>query len=115
VSIVRSADAFALCGEGFRKIGGQGFVLDIAGRPFHNDPQALEIPIFRDDMMADLQNQLFTKLRGIIGAYLVDLILEQGGGGIARLVREGLEAKARLEPEDAERVMQLLRRLEEGQ
>jgi len=43
------------------------------------------------------------------------LILEEGGGGVARLVREGLEAKARLEPEDDEKVMRLLRRLEEGQ
>jgi hypothetical protein len=58
---------------------------------------------------------MFTKLRGIIGGYLVDLILEEGGPGLARLVREGLEAKARLEPEDDEKVMQLLRRLEEGQ
>jgi hypothetical protein len=64
--------------------------------------------------MADLQDNLFVKLRGIIGGYLVDLILEEGGGGIARLVREGLEAKAGLEPEDDERVMQILRRLEEG-
>jgi hypothetical protein len=64
--------------------------------------------------MADLQDDLFTKLRGIIGGYLVDLILEEGGGGIARLVREGLEAKAGLEPEDDERVMRILRRLEEG-
>jgi hypothetical protein len=64
--------------------------------------------------MADLQDNLFAKLRGIIGGYLVDLILEEGGGGIARLVREGLEAKAGLEPEDDERVMQILRRLEEG-
>jgi hypothetical protein len=64
--------------------------------------------------MADLQDDLFTKLRGIIGGYLVDLILEEGGGGIARLVREGLEAKAGLEPEADERVMQILRRLEEG-
>jgi hypothetical protein len=64
--------------------------------------------------MADLQDDLFTKLRGIIGGYLVDLILEEGGGGIARLVREGLEAKAGLEPEDDESVMRILRRLEEG-
>jgi hypothetical protein len=64
--------------------------------------------------MADLQDNLFAKLRGIIGGYLVDLILEEGGGGIARLVREGLEAKAGLEPEEDERVMQILRRLEEG-
>jgi hypothetical protein len=65
--------------------------------------------------MADLQDNLFTKLRGIIGGYLVDLILEEGGGGIARLVREGLEVKPTLEPEDDARVMQILRRLEEGQ
>ena len=61
------------------------------------------------------KTHLFTKLRGIIGGYLVDLIVEEGGGGVARLVREGLEAKARLEPEDDERVMRLLQRLEEGQ
>jgi hypothetical protein len=65
--------------------------------------------------MTDPQDQLFTKLRGIIGGYLVDLILEEGWGGVARLVREGLEAKARLEPEDEEKVMQILRRLEEDQ
>ncbi|HEX2278136.1 MAG TPA: hypothetical protein VHN13_13560 [Candidatus Tectomicrobia bacterium] len=65
--------------------------------------------------MADLQDDLFTKLRGVIGGYLVDLILEEGGGGIARLIREGLEAKAGLEPDDDERVMQILRRLEGGQ
>jgi hypothetical protein len=65
--------------------------------------------------MADPPVQLFTKLRGIIGGYLVDLILEEGGGGVARLVREGLDAKARLEPEDEEKIMRLLRRLEEGQ
>jgi hypothetical protein len=60
------------------------------------------------------QTQLFTKLRGIIGSYLVDLIVEEGGPGIARLIREGLEAKARLEPEDDENVERLLRRLEES-
>jgi hypothetical protein len=65
--------------------------------------------------MADLQDDLFTKLRGVIGGYLVDLILEEGGGGIARLIREGLEAKAGLEPDDDERVMQILHRLEGGQ
>jgi hypothetical protein len=65
--------------------------------------------------MADQQDDLFTKLRGIIGGYLVDLIVEEGGSGIARLVREGLEAKAKLEPEDDEKVIQILRRLEEGQ
>jgi hypothetical protein len=63
--------------------------------------------------MADPQDPLFIKLRGIVGGYLVDLIMEEGGGGVARLVREGLEAKARLEPEDEEKVMRLLRRLEE--
>jgi hypothetical protein len=65
--------------------------------------------------MAEPQEPLFTKLRSIIGGYLVDLIVEEGGGGVARLVREGMEAKAKLEPEDEERVMRLLRRLEEGQ
>jgi hypothetical protein len=65
--------------------------------------------------MIDPQDQLFTKLRGIIGGYLVDLILAESWGGVARRVREGLEAKARLEPEDDEKVKQLLRRLEEGQ
>ena len=65
--------------------------------------------------MADSQDYVFTKLRGIIGGYLVDLILEEGGGGVARLVREGLDAKARLVPEDDEKVMRLLRQLEEGQ
>jgi hypothetical protein len=65
--------------------------------------------------MAEPQDQLFTKLRGIVGGYLVDLIMEEGAGGVARLVREGLEAKARLEPEDEEKVMRLLRRLEEDQ
>jgi hypothetical protein len=65
--------------------------------------------------MADPQDQLFTKLRSIIGGYLVDLIVEEGGGGVARLVREGLDAKAGLEPEDDEKVARLLRRLEEGQ
>jgi hypothetical protein len=58
---------------------------------------------------------MFTKLRGIIGGYLVDLIVEEGAGGVARLVREGLDAKARLEPDDEEKVEQVLRRLEEGQ
>jgi len=64
--------------------------------------------------MTDPQDRVFTKLRGIIGGYLVDLILEEGAGGVAHLIREGLEAKAGLEPEDDERVVQLLRRLEEG-
>ncbi len=65
--------------------------------------------------MADPQDPLFTKLRGIIGGYVVDLILEEGGRGIARLIREGLKAKARLEPEDDEKVIEILRRLEAGQ
>jgi hypothetical protein len=64
--------------------------------------------------MADARDQVFTKLRGIIGAYLVDLILEEGAAGIARLVREGLEAKASLDPDEDEKVEQLLRRLEGG-
>jgi hypothetical protein len=66
--------------------------------------------------MADPQTPtpLFSKLRGIIGGYLVDLIVEEGGRGIARLIREGLEAKARLEPEDEDKVEDILRRLEEG-
>jgi hypothetical protein len=65
--------------------------------------------------MADLQDDLFVKLRGLIGSYLVDLILEEGELGIARIVREGLEAKAGLEPDDDEKVWQILRRLEGGQ
>ena len=64
--------------------------------------------------MGDSQEHVFTKLRGIVGGYLVDLILEEGAGGVARLIREGLEVKAGLEPEDDERVIQLLRRLEDG-
>jgi hypothetical protein len=66
--------------------------------------------------MASPQDEVFTKLRGIIGSYLVDLILEEGGAGVARLVREGLEAKATLEDEDEddEKVLDILRRLEEG-
>jgi len=64
--------------------------------------------------MADPQDHVFTKLRSIIGGYLVDLILEEGAGGVARLIREGLEAKAGLEPEDDEQVLQLLRRLKES-
>jgi hypothetical protein len=48
----------------------------------------------KECLMASPQDEVFTKLRGIIGSYLVDLILEEGGAGIARLVREGLEAKA---------------------
>lgn len=68
-----------------------------------NDPQPQE-----------QQEQLFTKLRGIIGGYLVDLMVEEGGRGIARLIREGLEAKARLEPESEEKVERILRHLEES-
>jgi hypothetical protein len=75
----------------------------------------LEFLVFKEEVMADQQDQLFTKLRGIIGGYLVELIIEEGGGGVARLVREGLEAKARLEPDDDEKVMRILRRLEESQ
>jgi hypothetical protein len=92
-----------------------GFVLDIAGSPFHNEPRAWNSWSLKEYLMTDPHDQLFTKLRGIIGGYLVDVILEEGWGGVGRLVREGLEAKARLEPEDDEKVMQLLRRLEEGQ
>jgi hypothetical protein len=65
--------------------------------------------------MAEPQEHLFTKLRGIIGGYLVDLILEEGGTGLARLVREGLEIKVELDPEDDEKVRRTLHRLEEGQ
>ncbi len=65
--------------------------------------------------MADARDEVFTKLRGIIGGYLVDLILEEGAAGVARLVREGLEAKASLDPDDDEKVELLLRRLEGGQ
>jgi hypothetical protein len=75
----------------------------------------VEFSVFKEYAMANPQDLVFTKLRGIIGGYLVDLILEEGGEGVARLVREGLEAKERLEPEDDEKVMQILRRLEEGQ
>jgi hypothetical protein len=64
--------------------------------------------------MAEARAQVFTKLRAIIGGYLVDLILDEGAAGIARLVREGLEAKAGLDPDDDEKVEQLLRRLEGG-
>ncbi|HSF32534.1 MAG TPA: hypothetical protein VLK82_18940 [Candidatus Tectomicrobia bacterium] len=65
--------------------------------------------------MADARDEVFTKLRGIIGGYLVDLILEEGAAGVARLVREGLEAKASLDPDDDEKVELLLRRIEGGQ
>jgi hypothetical protein len=96
-------------------LGKAGFLLDIARSPFHNDACTRNPRSFEEQAMADPPDQIFTKLRGIIGGYLVDLILEEGGGGVARLVREGLDAKARLEPEDDEKVMRLLRRLEEGQ
>jgi hypothetical protein len=75
----------------------------------------LEFQVFEEPVMADPQDPLFSKLRGIIGGYLVDLIIEEGGGGVARLVREGLEAKAGLEPDDEAKVLRLLRRLEESQ
>ena len=54
------------------------------------------------------------KLRGVIGGYLVDLIVEEGGEGIARLVREGMAVKADLGPEDEVKITQILRRLEGG-
>ena len=62
--------------------------------------------------MAEQPAELFTQLRGVIGAYLVDLILEEGSPGIARLVREGLDSKARLEEDDDEKVRRVLARLE---
>jgi len=64
--------------------------------------------------MAQEQPHLYTQLRGIVGGYLVDLILEEGAAGIARLLREGRESKAPLDPEDDEKVMQIVRRLEQG-
>lgn len=64
--------------------------------------------------MGDLQDELFIKLRGVIGGYLVDLIVEEGGDGIAHLVREGMAAKADLSPEDGVKVTQILRCLEGG-
>jgi len=64
--------------------------------------------------MADLNPELFTQLRGIVGGYLVDLILEEGAPGIARVIREGLEIKAKLEEEDEEKVMRFVQRLEQG-
>lgn len=64
--------------------------------------------------MAELQDELFLKLRSVIGGYLVDLIVEEGGDGIARLVREGLVAKASLSSEDNVKVTQIVRRLEGG-
>lgn len=63
--------------------------------------------------MAGQRPFLFIHLRGVIGGYLVDLILEEGAPGIARLIREGLESKAKLAPEDDEKVMQIVRRLEQ--
>ncbi|MGH8059429.1 MAG: hypothetical protein ACREOH_19700 [Candidatus Entotheonellia bacterium] len=62
--------------------------------------------------MTDQPGELFTQLRGIIGGYLVDLILEEGAPGIARLVREGLESKAKLEEDDEEKMTRVLHRLE---
>lgn len=62
--------------------------------------------------MTDQQGELLTQLRGIIGGYLVDLILEEGAPGIARLVREGLESKAKLEEDDEEKMTRVLHRLE---
>jgi len=62
--------------------------------------------------MTDQQGELLTQLRGIVGGYLVDLILEEGAPGIARLVREGLESKAKLEEDDEEKVTRVLHRLE---
>jgi hypothetical protein len=62
--------------------------------------------------MTEPQPAFFTQLRGIIGGYLVDLILEKGSPGIARLVREGLDSKAQLEEDDDEKVRRVLARLE---
>lgn len=75
----------------------------------------LELDLSEECLMSSLQNQndVFIKLRGVIGGYLVDVILEEGGAGIARLVREGLAAKATLAAEDDERVHDILRRIEE--
>jgi hypothetical protein len=64
--------------------------------------------------MAELQDDLYVKLRSVIGGYLVDLIVEEGGEGIARLVREGWAAKSDLSPEDDAKIAQILRRLEGG-
>ena len=64
--------------------------------------------------MAEHEGELFTKLRGVIGRYLVDLILEEGEGGVARLVREGLEARANLTPDEEAYVTKVLHRLEGG-
>lgn len=71
-------------------------------------------PAFKGNGMADPHDDVFSKLRGIIGGYLVDLLLEEGAEGVARLIREGLEARSGLEPDADEQVMRLLRRLEEG-
>jgi hypothetical protein len=65
--------------------------------------------------MADPQGPLFAKLRSIIGGYLVDVIREEGGMGLARLVREGLEAKGGPQPEDEKQLLGILRCLEEDQ
>jgi hypothetical protein len=89
-------------------------VLDIPPGHSHNEPHTLVFPAFKGDRMADPQDHVFSKLRGIIGGYLVDLILEEGAEGVARLIHEGLEARSGLEPDADEQVMRLLRRLEEG-
>lgn len=62
--------------------------------------------------MTEPQPELFTQLRGIIGGYLVDLIVEEGSAGLVRLVREGLDSKAKLEEDDDEKVRRVLARLE---
>ena len=62
--------------------------------------------------MAEPQVPLFAQLRGVVGGYLIDVILEEGGEGIALLIREGLEHKAKLEADDAEKVMLIVQRLE---
>ena len=64
--------------------------------------------------MADLNREMFNQLRGVIGGYVVDLILEEGTAGIARLILEGLEVKAKLAEEDEEKVLQFVRRLEQA-
>ena len=64
--------------------------------------------------MADLPAHLFAQLRSIVGRYLVDVILEEGATGVARLIREGLEHKAGLASEADEKVTQLVRCWEEG-
>ena len=44
-------------------------------------PHAWYSRSFKEEVMADPPDHVFTKLRGIIGGYLVDLILEEGAGG----------------------------------